>query len=237
MLELSGLAAAGWGPYDAVLPARTVLGVVAAREASGTELLEALGGLRRHAGRVWLAGRLRRRGDAALAPEQPELILFGRTAAEAIGPGAREFARRLGVGELLGRPPQELSGGERRRLALAAAFGSGRPLLLLDRPTAGLDPDGQAALWQLLGEWPGVAALTLRSAAEAARCTVLLALPGRSVWPGGPLSATRQRSMGWPPDAAADLAWSLGIEDKPEEVAAWRPGRRPSSWSSPPGDS
>lgn len=45
-----------------------------------------------------------------------------------------------------------LSGGERRRIGLVRAIGSGRPLLLLDEPTADLDPDTAVQVIALLQE-------------------------------------------------------------------------------------
>lgn len=50
-----------------------------------------------------------------------------------------EVAGALGIGHLLDRRPRHLSGGERRRTALARAILSGPRLLLLDEPFAGLD--------------------------------------------------------------------------------------------------
>ncbi|MGW6691550.1 ATP-binding cassette domain-containing protein [Streptomyces sp. NPDC054961] len=47
---------------------------------------------------------------------------------------------------------QNLSGGERRRLDLAVATLSQPDLLLLDEPTAGMDPEGRHATWQLIGD-------------------------------------------------------------------------------------
>ena len=232
MIALKSLAVTGAGPYTLDLAGGAVLGLLASRGDTAQGLLEALGGARRHQGLVLVRGKPRRAGDVAYAPAEVEQILFGRTAAEAIGPRGQAYAARLAADHLLERSPQELSSGERRRLALAAVFGSGRPLLLFDRPTAGLDPQGQELFWRAAAEQTGVIVLTLVTPVEARHCSGILAVPGTGeLWPGGAIPAERQRLAGWPPDQAADLAWTLGIKGDAktlaEEVAAWRAGRRP----------
>jgi ATP-binding cassette subfamily C protein CydD len=62
--------------------------------------------------------------------------------------GAREFVRALpdGLGTWVGERGLRLSAGQRQRVALARAFLRDAPLLLLDEPTAHLDPITAAAL-------------------------------------------------------------------------------------------
>jgi ABC-2 type transport system ATP-binding protein len=66
--------------------------------------------------------------------------------------GATEVLERIGLVESGDRQLKTYSGGMRRRLDLAASL-VGRPkVLLLDEPTAGLDPAGRRELWALIGE-------------------------------------------------------------------------------------
>jgi len=64
---------------------------------------------------------------------------------------ARQLAR-LGVSHLAGRDPATLSGGELQRVIVASALALEPDLLLLDDPTAELDPAGADALYELLRE-------------------------------------------------------------------------------------
>ena len=96
--------------------------------------------------------------------QYPEHQLFEETVLKDIcfGPGnmglgpaeaeerAREAARFVGLGEdLLQKSPFDLSGGEKRRAAIAGVIAMDPDVLVLDEPTAGLDPRGRD---QLLGQ-------------------------------------------------------------------------------------
>ncbi len=55
--------------------------------------------------------------------------------------------------ELFERSPFELSGGQKRRVALASILAMDPEILVLDEPTAGLDPRGRKEILQYLFKW------------------------------------------------------------------------------------
>ena len=80
-------------------------------------------------------------------------VMFGplnqgksREEAEAL---AKDALASLGIGEELhAKSPFELSGGQKRKVAIAGVLAMGPELLILDEPTAGLDPAGRDELFE-----------------------------------------------------------------------------------------
>jgi len=58
--------------------------------------------------------------------------------------------RLVGLADKLSNYPDQLSGGEQQRLAIARAFVNHPPLLLADEPTGNLDPETSVGIMQLL---------------------------------------------------------------------------------------
>ena len=147
------------------------LGVIGHTGSGKSTLIQHLNGLLRPtSGQILLGGRdiwaepkkIRDvRFQVGLVFQYPEYQLFEETVYKdiAFGPAnmgktgaeldrcVRESAKRVGIrDDQLEKSPFELSGGQKRRVALAGVIAMEPKVLVLDEPTAGLDPAGRENL-------------------------------------------------------------------------------------------
>lgn len=134
-----------------------------------------------------------------------DALLFDATVAQNIASGLKlrgipkterdprvaDWARRLGLGDLLGRPARQLSGGEAQRTSLARAFVLDPEILFLDEPFSALDTQTRDGLiddlGRILAETGTTAVLSTHDQGEAARLAHRLAVmkEGRIIQLGG----------------------------------------------------
>ena len=97
--------------------------------------------------------------DAAFPASVSDVVLMGRVERHRFGPyrradrlAAQETLEGVGLGGYGGKSFAALSGGERQRVLIAQALASEPQLLLLDEPSANLDPAGAELIYELLQE-------------------------------------------------------------------------------------
>ncbi len=103
----------------------------------------------------------------------------------------RELAARLRFESILGELTENLSTGQRQRVALAAALLHEPELLFLDEPTGGVDPKGRRVFWDLIYELAASRGMTVLVTThymdEAEQCDGLaFILDGRIIASGSP---------------------------------------------------
>lgn len=107
------------------------------------------------------------RGQVGLVFQYPEYQLFAESVIADVEYGPRnlgwsnldveyrsyEALKQVGIGEnLLDVSPLSLSGGQKRRVAIAGVLAMAPKLLILDEPMAGLDPSGREEMLTLLSK-------------------------------------------------------------------------------------
>ncbi|MBL39184.1 MAG: ABC transporter [Xanthomonadales bacterium] len=166
------------------------------------------------------AARLRKRdwcrrfrGEVGLVFQHPETMLFNPTVLEEIAYGpsrlgmedptrqAREWAERVGLAQYLEKPPYRLSGGEKQRLCLACVLACEPTVLLLDEPTASLDPRATGWLVDFLLDRKELTTLVstqnLSLAAELGERALILGEDGRLMFDGGLRDALADTELLW----------------------------------------
>jgi cobalt/nickel transport system ATP-binding protein len=150
------------------------------------------------------AFRRRFRSEVALLFQNVDAMLFNPTVADEIAFGPRQlgladvdarvarWAEAFAVTDFLARPPFELSGGEKKRVALASLLAIGPKVLLLDEATANLDPASSARLVDFLADLPDVTVISsthnLTVAEELGARAILLAPNRPGILFDGPTS-------------------------------------------------
>jgi ABC-2 type transport system ATP-binding protein len=130
----------------------------------------------------------------------------------------RRVLEQVGLSDLSGRKVRALSGGMKRRLGLAQALLGEPELLVLDEPTAGLDPEQRLRFRDLVsraGEDRAVVLSTHQTEDVAALCTrVVVVARGRALF------------SGTVPELVAVADGRVWVDDRrdPRALAGWRLG-------------
>lgn len=159
------------------IPSGQFVGIVGHTGSGKTTFVQLLDGLLKPtAGIVSLDGvdiaskgfdRRSMRSSVGIVFQYPEYQLFEQTVIKDVSFGpknqgltdeeaakaAAEALRKVGIEEeVFPSSPFELSGGQRRRVAIAGVIAMEPKILILDEPTAGLDPAGREEILGLLSE-------------------------------------------------------------------------------------
>ena len=154
------------------------LGVIGHTGSGKSTLIQHLNGLLKPtSGHIYLNGKdiwedpkkIREvRFQVGMVFQYPEYQLFEETVGKDIGFGpknmglderevdlrVRRAAAAVGLGEdLLDKSPFDLSGGQKRRVAIAGVVAMEPQVLILDEPTAGLDPRGRENILRQIREY------------------------------------------------------------------------------------
>ena len=227
---------------DLIVNEGEFVAVVGANGSGKSTLARLLGGLSRPAAAVRAAvcehdllsddGHFAVRRDVGVLFQNPDNQLVGATVEEDVAFGLEnlalpspEIARRVdqtlsrfGLDELRLREPHLLSGGQRQRTALAGVLAVPRRVLVLDEPTAMLDPAGRdevlAAVRREADDGLTVVLVTQEMDEVLLADRVVALAAGRTVFDGLPAALfadtglLRELSLGLPPPPRSLLGCS-----------------------------
>lgn len=241
-----GAAADALAGLSLTLRAGEFVAVVGANGSGKSTLARLLGGLERPAGAELAVacghdllshdGRMEARREVGVLFQNPENqlvaecveddVAFGleNLAWESAAMGLRvdEMLARFGLAELRRREPHLLSGGQKQRTALAGVLAVPRKVLVLDEPTAMLDPAGReevlAAARELRGEGLAVVYVTQEMEEVVGADRVLALERGEAVYEGSveglfhDPGLVRRLGLGLP--AAGEIALALAARGR-----------------------
>lgn len=139
--------------------------------------------------------------DQLFCPTLEQDVAFGPRhfglSGEALERRVQEALRVMGLQTLRARAPHQLSFGEKRRAALASVLACAPDVIVMDEPSANLDPRHRRQLITWLNAWPGtvlVATHDLDLALEATQ-RVLLLEEGRIIAQGPSAEMLRDQAL------------------------------------------
>jgi energy-coupling factor transport system ATP-binding protein len=232
------------------------IGVLGHTGSGKTTLVQHLNGLLKPTeGRVLIDGTditqkgvslLEIRKKVGLVFQYPEYQLFEETvekdiafgpknlglSKEEIAQRVREACRTVGIDfeTVGGRSPFELSGGQMRRVAIAGVLAMRPSVLILDEPTAGLDPAGRRGILEMIRDLHGLGGVTVIMVSHSMDDIAFLATrlivmsKGAVVMTGTPREIFKNQkqlqSIGLGVPQAAELAHALIAEgfDLPDDL-------------------
>jgi ABC-2 type transport system ATP-binding protein len=220
---------------DFTVPAGTTVALLGGNGAGKTTTIAMLLGLLEPtSGRMTVLGRdmprERHRALAAMNFSSPyvdlphrltvrqNLVVYGHLyGVDDVDARVADVARRLQLTELIDRPSGGLSAGQKTRVALAKALLNNPALLLLDEPTASLDPDTADWARSLLETYRAESGATILLAshnmAEVERLAddVLMMKRGRIVDRGAPVELIRRYGRANLEEVFLDIARGQGL--------------------------
>ncbi|XP_061279371.1 phospholipid-transporting ATPase ABCA7 isoform X4 [Bos javanicus] len=171
---------------------------------------------------IWFYGRLKGLSAAAVGPEQDRLL------------------QDMGLIPKRHAQTHHLSGGMQRKLSVAIAFVGGSQVVILDEPTAGVDPTSRRGIWELLLKYREGRTLILSThhldEAELLGDRVAVVAGGRLCCCGSPLFLRRHLGSGYyltlakgPPPLATSKKGEAGLKNSMDAGQKREPGSQASS--------